>query len=76
MEYPGHLVSASGVVADPSKVADMINWPIPNDVKGMRGFLGLIGYYHKLIKDYEKIACPLMQQLKKDIFAWESSTCI
>lgn len=32
--------------------------------------MGLTGYYWRFIKNYGKIAWPLMQQLKKDNFNW------
>lgn len=72
IEYLGHLISHRGVAVDPNKVKSVVNWLVPKNVKGVRGFLGLKGYYRKFIANYGKIAKPSTDLTKKDGFAWNA----
>lgn len=68
IEYLRHVITERGVEMDVAKMQDIISWPIPKDVKALRGFLGLTGYYRRFISKYGQIAKPLTELLKKEAF--------
>jgi hypothetical protein len=55
---------------DPKKIEAMQDWIHPKTIKILRGFLGLIGYYHKLVRNYVNFTVPLTALLKNNSFTW------
>jgi hypothetical protein len=41
--FLGHVISAGGVLVDPGKVRDVLNWKPPTNVLEIHSFLGLAG---------------------------------
>ena len=55
----GHIVSNKGMEIDKAKVEVIKKLPPPTFAKGVRSFLGHIGFYWQFIKDFSKITKPL-----------------
>jgi hypothetical protein len=73
IQFLGHVLSTKGIVVDPSKVKDILEWESPTTVHQVRSFLGLAGYYHRFILDFSKIVKPITSLLKNDTkFDWSS----
>ncbi|XP_028753579.1 uncharacterized protein LOC114713158 [Neltuma alba] len=70
IDYLGHVISKKGVEMDESKITAIKQWPVPQNVTQLKGFLGLSGYYRRFIQGYAQIAGPLTKLLTKDGFRW------
>ncbi|KAL4346878.1 hypothetical protein GQ457_17G009040 [Hibiscus cannabinus] len=59
----GHKISSKGIEVDKVKVEVIEKLPPPTTVKGIRSFLGHVGFYRRFIKDFSKISKPLCNLL-------------
>jgi hypothetical protein len=62
-----HVISAEGIVVDPSKVQEVLDWKSPRSVTQIRSFLRLAEYYRRFIPDFSKITKPVTQLLEKEV---------
>ena len=67
-----HIVCKDGLLVDPEKIALILIFSPPTNVKMLREMLGHIGYYLKFIKGYSIITAPMEKLLERD-FAFEWS---
>jgi hypothetical protein len=71
--YLGYVISEQGVSTNLDKITAVCEWPTPTNMKELRSFLGLVGYYRKFFQHFEIIAKPLTDLLKKNsLFIWTS----
>ena len=68
----GWVCDYNGRRPDIRKVEKILNWPTPNNVKEVRGFLGLTTFFRILIEKYQLAAAPLYTLLKQEniVFIW------
>ena len=64
VNYLGHVISNKGTSPNPEKVRGVCNWPRPETLRDLRGFLGLAGYYRRFIQGYASVTAPLQNLLR------------
>lgn len=68
IRHLGHQISEKGVEMDRDKIRAVLEWEKSKNLKALRGFLGLTGYYKHFVQGYGRIAKPLTELLKKGKF--------
>lgn len=75
VKYLGHIIDSFGVRPDPSKIAAVVNFPVPRKVTQVRQFLGLAGWMRRFIPHFGITARPLYDKIKKNVpFIWGPKT--
>ena len=60
VKFLGHYVDYSGVSVLRDRIRQIEDWLKPNNVKEVRAFLGFCGYYRRFVRNYSKVAPPLV----------------
>ncbi|GJX53531.1 reverse transcriptase domain-containing protein [Tanacetum coccineum] len=69
-------ISKSGIEVDKAKVDVIAKLTLLTTVKGVRSFLGHVGFYRRFIQDFSKIARPMTHLLEKETLFVFSKECI
>ncbi|GJS62795.1 hypothetical protein Tco_0677359 [Tanacetum coccineum] len=59
VQFLRHMINGKGIHVDPSKIEAVMNWKAPRTLTKVHSFLGLVGYYHRFIENFSKIAKSL-----------------
>ena len=59
VEFLGQQICRGGMTPTKAKLKAVQDWATPQDVKGIRSFLGFANYYRCFVKDFAAIADPL-----------------
>jgi transposase InsO family protein len=69
--FLGHLLSADGIRILPERVEAITSFPPPKNLKAVRRFLGMAGFYGRFIPRFSHIAEPLHALKRKNArFEW------
>ena len=72
----GHVISDKKIEANKAKVNLISSLLPPSTVKEIRSFLGHVWFYHRFIKDFNKISKPLCNLLAKDVAFVFDNECL
>ncbi|ESK84798.1 hypothetical protein Moror_545 [Moniliophthora roreri MCA 2997] len=70
VEFLGLIVGNGHVKMDPNKVKAVTNWLTPKCKRDIQQFLGFLNFYQQFIRDFGKIAKPLMKLTGKNDWEW------
>ncbi len=71
VRFLGHIALEEGFRPDPGNVQPIVNMKPPTNVKGIRRFLGMTGFYRKPIDHFSHLATPLTDLTRKNLpFRW------
>lgn len=71
VSYLGHVITPTGIRADPEKIRVLKEYPRPTSVTEVRQLLGLSGWYRQFIPDYALKSKPLTELTGKySKFEW------
>lgn len=68
--YLGYKINQNMIQLDPQRIEIIKEYVRPKNLKTLRGFLGMLNYYKRLIPDLSNKEVPLIELLKKNV-KWE-----
>ena len=71
IELLGHLVEQGKIKPVPGKLEAIDKLIPPSNVRQLKSFLGLVGFYRRFVKKFASISSPLVELLAKGVdYKW------
>ena len=67
VRYLGFIIDGKGLHADPKKIEAIVNYEKPRNLKQLRRFLGMCGWYSRFDEKFSEDKAPLCHLLKKGV---------
>ena len=73
IQYLGHMLSSKGISVLPDRIAAICSYPRPHNLRALRRFLGMVGFYARFIPGFSRCAAALHALKRKGVpFDWTS----
>lgn len=69
-DYLGHIVGSGGLRMNEDKHSKILKFPVPEDKKQLKRFLGIVSYYRKFVKNLAAKTTLLRQAEIAPTFVW------
>jgi len=70
VEFLGYIIGREGIKMSTEKVEAVLGWKTPQNLTEVQSFLGFANFYRHFMKDYSRVARPLMELTKKQGREW------
>jgi hypothetical protein len=71
VEYLGMVITPERIAMDLAKLAGIVDWPVPLNMKQVRSFLEFANFYRRFVDWYSDLARPLNELTQKEKkFEW------
>lgn len=64
--YLGYILDVHGLRPNPKRIEPVLKYPVPKNVKEIRRFLGMVGWYARFIEKAAELKTPLCKLLRND----------
>lgn len=59
VRYLGYIIGDGGIRTDPEKIVAIKQFPVPKNLKSLRSFMGLCGWYRKFVPNFASLSSAL-----------------